>query len=302
MNKTFLTAAGLSLLTLASSKAQTTIYQIANDTSSTAWSTKSAPWGQVPIGANNYVTTPGLQADTDSGFGANYSARIRDTGSIFPGNSLTIVGDTEALFKGGNNSVSTGNIILNGGIIAYGVAGNNTIGLAGNLAVPSTGILGMGSLNTLNVSSTLTGSGTLSLRASDTSPIIEFTGNLSGFNGTFQIGGGSAGDTGYVTVDFAQTYDLAAAITMGTTSLNTLDVLDLSNPLTVNSFEFGTTSLAAATYTSSQLDSLVGDGSQFTGGSTLTVVGAPEPSSAVLIGSFGTLLLLLRRRAMRRAM
>ena len=301
MNKPFLAAAGLSLLAVASSNAAT-VNQIANDTSSTAWSTKSAPWGQVPIAANDYVTTPGLQADTDSGFGANYSARIRDTGSVFPGNSLTISGDTEALLKGGNNTISTGNIILNGGIIAYGVAGANTVGLAGNLAVPNTGILGMGGQNTLNVASTLTGSGTLSLRASDTSPTIEFTGNLSGFNGTFQIGGGSAGDTGYVTVNFAQAYDVSAAITMGTASLNTLDVLDLSNPLTVNSFEFGTTSLAAGTYTSSQLDGLMGDGSQFTGPSTLTVVGTPEPSSAVLLGSFGALWLLLRRRAIRRAM
>ena len=300
MNKrTFLSAAGSLLLALASGNAQTTVYQIANDTSSTAWSTKSAPWGQVPIAANNYVTAPdlpGATTETASGFGANYTTRLRDTGSVFPGNSLTVVGDTEVLLKGGNNSVSTANIILDGGIIAYGVSGANTVGLAGGLDVQTSGILGMGGNNTLNVSSTLTGSGTLMLSASDTSPTIEFTGNDSGFNGVFQIGDGGA--AGFVTVDFTEPLNPSASITMGTVGTSA-DVLDLSSSLTVSSFDFGATSLAAGTYTAAELNSLVGDDSQFTGSGTLTIQPVPEPSVA-LLGSFGTLVLLLKRGAIRR--
>ena len=275
--RTSFLAAGFSLLTLASSHAAT-IYQTANDTTSDAWSTDGTPWGgTAPTAGNDYVTVSGVSGTTltASGFGAQFSSRLRDNGSVFPGNSITIVAQTELLLKGGAASVTSGNIILNGGIIAYGVAGPNTVGLAGNLAVPTTGILGMGGANTLNVTSALTGSGTLSLRASDTAPFIVFTnGNLSGFTGTFQIGGG---DAGYVTVDFTTNSVLSAAITMGTLG-STLDVLNLSHALTVNSFQFGATTLSPGTYTVAQLNSLVGNGSQFTGTGTLTTGSAvPKP-------------------------
>jgi len=58
------------MLALASSYAAT-ITQIANDGSSTAWSTKSAPWGAVPIAGNDYVMVAGLPGTTEtaSGFG-----------------------------------------------------------------------------------------------------------------------------------------------------------------------------------------------------------------------------------------
>jgi alpha-galactosidase len=266
--RTFLLAAGFSWLALASSYGGN-IYQTANDTSSDTWSTDGAPWGgTAPSAGNDYFTVAGVSgtASQSSGFGANYSSRLRDTGSIFGGDSLTIVADTEVLLKGGAGSVTTGDLILNGGIIALGNGTTITVNLAGNLAVPTTGILGAGSANTVNVDSTLTGSGTLSLRSSDTTPTLRFSGDLSGFNGTFQIGGGNAG---YVTVVFNQDYNLSAAITMGTLG-GTLDVLNLSHALTVNSFQFGATILSAATYTVAQLNGLVGNGSQFTGTGTLT--------------------------------
>ena len=304
--KTFLSVAGLSLLVIASSYADT-ITQIANDTSSTAWSTKSAPWGAVPIAGNNYVTAGGFVAATDDGLGVAYTGLIRDTGSVFAGDSISIVSSTELLMKGGTGSTTTGNIILSGGVVRYAPNGTNpgfTSALAGSLNITSLGgVLGLGGNNTMNVSSTLTGSGILGLRAAGgaTAPVtLSFNGNLSGFTGTFDIGFTPAPTLtgGNLTVDFSQAYALDASITMG--EYTSTDILELDSTLDVNSFEFGATSLAAGTYTTSQLDGLFGNGSQFTGAGSLTV--APEPSAAVLLGSFGTLILLIRRRASHRAM
>jgi hypothetical protein len=299
----FISAAGISMLTLASSHAAT-ILQTANDSSSSAWSTKGAPWagGAAPTGGNDYVTVAGVSSTVSqaSGFGAgvNFSSRLRDTGSVFGGNSLRVVTDTEVLQKAANSTTSTTtvNMILDGGIFAYGNAGPSTVNLAGTLAVPTTGYLGMGGSNILNVVSTLTGSGTLSLRSSDTAPFINFTGDDTAFNGIFQIGGGTLG---FVTVDFTTALNAAASLTMETVG-STVDVLDLSTAITVSSFQFGATTLGAGTYSATALNGLVGNGSQFIGPATLTVV--PEPSAAVLLGSLGTLCLLLRRRMSRQAM
>lgn len=288
----FLAVAGFSLIALVNGQAAN-VLQVANDGSSTAWSTKGAPWGgAAPTADNDYFTFAGVSGTTSipSGFGANFSSRLRDTGSIFGGNSLTIAADTEVLQKGGALSTTTGTIILDGGIFAYGNAGPATVNLAGSLAVPTTGILGMGGVNILNVTSTTTGSGTLSLRSSDTTPTIRFSGSLTGFTGTLQLGGGGGG---YVTLDFDQDYVLAASIAMDTFG-STVDVLNLDQAITVNSFTFGATTLAANTYTAAELNGLVGNGSQFTGAGSLTVV--PEPSAA-LLGALGALGILRRRRA-----
>jgi hypothetical protein len=306
MNKRkLLSAAGISLLALTSSYAAT-ITQVANDTASTAWSTKSAPWGGAPAAGNNYVTKAGFVTAADDGLGVLISGLIRDTGSVFPGDSITIVSSTELLMKGANATTTTGNIILNGGGIRYGPNGTNpgfTTALAGSLNITSLGgVIGLGGNNTMNINSTLTGSGILSLRAAigaTANNTIDFAGDLSGFTGTLELGFTplTTGNGGNVTLEFNQAYNLNASIVMG--EYSSLDNLSLNYALTVNSFEFGATSLAAGTYTAGQLDSLVGNGSQFTGIGSLTVV--PEPSAAVLLGSFGTLILVLRRRASRRA-
>jgi hypothetical protein len=152
----------LFLLALTLSRAAT-IVQIAKDTTSDALSTDATPWGAVPGAGNDYVTVAGVSGtpSTTSGFGANFSSRLRDTGGIFGGESLTIVANTEVLLKGGGGSVTSENLILDGGIIALGNGTTITVGLTGNLVVPSTGIIGIGSANPININSTLTGSGTL---------------------------------------------------------------------------------------------------------------------------------------------
>ncbi len=271
-------AMGLSLamLWLVPTARAATINQVANEASGTpTWSTDTVPFGAKAVAGNTYVMVAGFTTAADSGFGANFTSRIRDTGSVFGGDSLTVPAGCEVLQKGGATSTSTVNMIFTGGIFAYGNAGPATVNLAGSLAVSTSGVLGMGGTNTLNVASTLTGSGTLSLRSSDAAPFINFTGTDTGFTGTFQIGGGtSGGTTNYVTVAFTTTLNTAASITMGTVG-TTKDVLKLGSALSVNTFQFGATTLAAGTYTVTQLNGLVGNGSQFTGTGSLTTLSGP---------------------------
>ncbi|MES2572612.1 MAG: hypothetical protein V4710_21490, partial [Verrucomicrobiota bacterium] len=201
---------------------------------------------------------------------------------------------TELLLKGGNGSTTTGNIILNGGAVRYGPNGTNplfTTAIAGTLDIAAPSVIGLGGNNTMIVSSSLSGSSTLGLRAAAgaTAPVtLSLRGDLSNFSGILDLGGGP----GALTLDFNQDYLLNAALVMGTHA--SADILKLDQAITVNSFEFGGTSLDLNTYTATDLNTLFGNGTQFIGEGTLTVV--PEPGSA-LLGLLGSLLLFRRRRS-----
>jgi hypothetical protein len=120
-----------------------------------------------------------------------------------------------------------------------------------------------------------------------------FGGDLSGYTGTFDIGGGGTSVNNTLTLSFSQAYTLPSlSILMG--DYSTPDVLALDYDLTVGSFAFGGTSLGGGIYTADDLNALFGTGSQFAGIGSLTVV--PEPGSVTLFSLAGGILLLLGRR------
>ncbi|WP_265594228.1 hypothetical protein [Haloferula sp. BvORR071] len=282
--------AGFILISLVPNQAATILQTNSQNSTGDNWNATAAWGGTAPIGTNDYVTNAaatGAFAATATGLGSTVTSRVRNTATTpFGGNSLTIVSSTELLLRG-NGTTSSGNIIVNGGTVRSVFSS----ALTGNLSTITTGIVGLGGTNTLTINSALTGSGTFFLRSSDGTPTIRFGGDLSGFTGTLQIGGGGAAP-GVVTLDFDQNYTLLASIVMGTAG--TLDVLNLDQAITVNSFQFGATILAPHQYTVAELNALPGVvGSQFTGNGTLTVV--PEPS-ALLLGGLSSFLLIRRRR------
>ena len=255
-----------------------TIYQTATVGFGGTWN--DAVWGTPAAGAtggNDYVTVAGLMGESDSRLGAVYSSRVRsdaNADTTFLGNSITLVSGTELLLKQLGNQLTTGNIILDGGIIRLS-AGNNCLAtVGGTLNVASESYVGVSDflMPVLTISSSLTGNSVLHLAAGIDPGVIRFTGDLSGFTGTLALGGGEKA----ATLDFDQDYDLSAADMVINTAQ--ADILNLDQAITVGSFTFGAESaLGAGTYSAADLNTLYGTGSQFTGAGSLTVV--PEPAT-----------------------
>lgn len=288
----FRPVAGFTFIALASGEAAVITQTNSQNGTGDVWNATTAWGGTAPSGINDYVTNPtatGSFAATATGLGTTVTSRVRNgTTGTFGGASLKIVAGTELLVR--NATSHTGNLILDGGTIRS----VSSVTFAGTLTTTTTtGVLGLGSANILTINSAVTGSGTFYLRSSDGTPTIRFGGSLvsafAGFTGTLEIGGGPS--VGVVTVDFDQNYTIAGALVMGNGSA--ADVLNLDQAITVNSFQFGAMSLTPNTYTASQLNTLFGNGAQFTGAGTLRVV--PEPGVA-LFGVLGSLLVFTRRR------
>lgn len=285
------------------------IVQTANDGTNGNWNTR-AIWGTpaaTPTAGNDYVTGTGFAAAGATNLGVSVTGRIRDTGvAPFAGDSLTIVSGSELLLKN-LSTTSTANIILNGGVIRYAPTGGNAATLAGNLDVAAESYLGTnnGVVTTFTVAAALTGNSILHVAAgagdaSNLSSTISFTGDLSGFTGTFNLGGGTrTGGAKDATLDFGQDYVLpSVSLRMGETA--SADFLNLDQNLTFGSFSFASTALPAGTYSAAALNGLFGNGSQFidlAGTHTFTVV--PEPSAAALLAGVGCCLVVLGRRRRR---
>jgi len=277
----------------------------ANDTSFGNWNT--ALWGTPsasPTSGNSYITSGGFYAATANNLGTTTTGRVRDNGTVFAGDSLAIEAGTEALLKGSAGSTSNANLILNGGSIRYSPNVASSTTLAGTLQVASESYLGVAqtSNTTLTITSTLSGDALLHIAGGGNNPAgnpvmtISFAGDLSGFTGTFDLGGGT-NNTGGATaavarLDFEQDYNLSMVdFLMGGHGTN--DQLNLDQDLTFGSFTFNGNPLSAGTYDAAELNSLFGNGAQFIdGGGSLTVV--PEPGATVL-GGLGMLALLRRR-------
>ncbi len=286
------------------------IVQTVNDGTNGNWNTR-AIWGgpaATPTAGNDYVTGTGFAAAGATNLGVSVTGRIRDTGvAPFAGNSLTIVSGSELLLKNVSNATSSANIVLNGGVIRYAPTGGNAATLAGNLNVAAESYLGTnnGVVTTFTVAATLTGNSILHIAAgsgdaSNLSSTISFTGNLSGFNGTFNLGGGTrTGGAKDATLDFGQDYFLPnVALVMGGTA--SADFLNLDQNLTFGSFSFASTVLSPGTYSAADLNTLFGNGGQFldlAGTHTLTVV--PEPGASTLLAGAGCGLAFLGRRRRR---
>jgi hypothetical protein len=278
-----------------------TIAQTTNSASATSeWN--DAIWGgATPTAANDYVTASGLMTSnsTSLGTGTNVTGRVRAYGAAnsaspsFAGNSLSIGASTELLLKDPNETYSA-NIVLNGGVLRWSPNSGGNASFAGSITVAADSVLGVvqSSASVFTIASTLTGSSSLRLASGQgNANVITFDDgvgtSLNGYAGTLDIGGGANA----VVVDFNRAYAMGlAGLKMG--GYATLDVLNLDANITVGSFSFGANTLAAGTYDAAALNSTYGNGSQFTGAGTLTVV--PEPSTA-LVGGLG-LLCLLRRR------
>jgi len=261
----------------------------------------SAIWGSpaaAPTTGNDYVTAGGLFGSSSTALGANVTGRIRESGTTFAGDSVTISSATEILMKQNNGSSSNGDVILDGGVIRLSPDNAGSAILTGTLNVTSSSVLGVvqheAAGTTLTISSTVTGSADMRLAAANTvnssvhNLAIVFSGNLTGYSGTIDVGGGNRA----LTLNLAEAYNLPdLMLTYGNHS--SADILNLTHNIAIGAFSFGANQLDAGTYTASQLNGLFGSGSQFIGSSTLTVI--PEPTAA-LLGSLGMLILLRRRR------
>ena len=280
------------------------IIQTANDGSNNNWNLDTIWGGATPTSGNTYVTGTGFAAAGATNLGVSVTGRIRDIGGTpFAGDSLTIVSGSELLLKN-QATTSTANIILNGGVIRFAPDGNSAATLAGNLNVAAESYLGtnIGVIATFTVASALTGNSILHVSAgspntTNLSSTISFTGDLSGFTGTLNLGGGTrTGGAKDATLDFGQDYFLPS-VTLRMGEFASADFLNLDQNLTFGSFSFASTSLAAGTYSAETLNGLFGNGSQFIGGGSLSVV--PEPSAAALLVGAGCGLVVLGRRRRR---
>jgi lysophospholipase L1-like esterase len=271
---------------------------LASSGTTTEWN--DAIWGSptraVPTSGNDYQTATGLDTSNDSKLGVtNLTGRVRAYGGAngnptFAGDSLSIISKTELLIKDPGTTYSA-NLLLNGGVVRFspnsGSAGNST--LAGTLNVGAASYLGVvqTSASVLTVNSTITGSGLLHLAAGDGGTnSLTFGGVLSGYTGTFDIGGGN----NLITVGFNQDYNLSSVdLKMG--AYSTADRLNLSHNLVFKTFTFGGSAVAQGTYSASQLNALYGTGSQFLdNGGSLTVQNATTVAAKVFIIGDSTVL------------
>lgn len=262
------------------------------------WNNATVWGGSAPTAGNNYFTTSGLiTAGSTSLNNISVTGRIRDSGTVFGGDQLTINAGTELLLKGSGTYTSSGNVVLNGGMIRLSPDLSTTTTFAGTLHVADESYVGVVRLSDtlLDFSSTITGSSVLHIAAATghgtntANPVltIVFSGDLSGFTGTFSLGGGSFGVNRVAVLDFNQNYNLpSTSFIMGAAGTN--DILNLDQSLTFGSFSFGATALGAGTYDATALNTLFGNGSQFTGLGTLTVI--PEPGSYAGVFGVGGLL------------
>lgn len=272
------------------------ITQIANTTSGKDWNDAST-WGATAASGNTYFSTTGFMASTSAGIGnTTYTSLLRENGVTFNGTSITLVSGTQLLLKQALNQASNGNIILSGGSIRHSTGDNSLATISGILNVAAESWIGEGSgsnNNTSNailtISSTLIGSATLHLGAAVDPGTIAFTGDLSGFSGTLDIGNSVSGREN-LTVSLSGANLGNATVKMG--FYTSMDILNLTGSTSMKAFNYNGTVLGNGTYDVSTLNSMFG--SQFTGTGSLTVV--PEPSTfAMLLGSLGITIVFLCR-------
>jgi fibronectin-binding autotransporter adhesin len=220
------------------------VQTVASGGTTTEWN--DAIWGTpaaVPSSGNAYQTAAGLDASSDTRLGVFVTGRVRAYGGTdgtptFAGSSLSIVSGTELLIKSAGTTYAA-NLLLNGGVVRFAPNAGGNATLTGTLNVGAESYLGVvqSSTSVFTVNSTLTGSSLLHLAGGDgDGNSLIFGGDLSGYTGTFDIGGGTgfAGANKRVTVGFSQAYNLPSLrILMG--AHGTTDVLRLDHDLTVGS-------------------------------------------------------------------
>lgn len=251
--------------------------------SSTDWNTSL--WGSPadsPFSGNDYISAPGLRSAAATRIGAPDATafvRFYGTSTAFEGDSLTVVGSTELLLKQTANEVADANIILDGGSLRLSAGSSSQGSVTGTLYVASESWLGVADLGTpvLTVGSAITGTNMLHIGSGLGDPgsgTIRFAGDLTGFAGTLEMGGGDVAGT----IEFAQSYN-ATNTTLALRNPST-DIINLTTNVTFLALNYGTNSLPVGTYTAAEINaSYVGNGIQFIGtNGTLSVITAPYPA------------------------
>jgi len=259
--------------------------------------------GSALSSACNYITTtvagggPGMLYGISSNFvGAIWAYTVTDGGgpatNIFSGGTLTVSPGTVLGLKqfgdGTTNLTASANLILNGGLVDQepDVFAGGTATLSGSISNAANSYLGIDFPynTTLDITSTLTGSHTLTLLSaavgSGSWGNFKFTGDLSQFNGTLILGNGSAP---YEALELDPSVNNMSLLTLQMANTNT--ELTLDEAVSVGSFSIAGHAVSPGTYTTSQLAAL-GYGGAFTGTGTLSIVlSAPTGLSAVATGS-----------------
>ena len=238
-------------------------------------------WGSGPATAptdgSGYETASGLTTSSITGIGPSVTGRVRAYGGsngipTFAGDSLTIVPSTELLIKDPGATYDA-HLVLKGGVVRFAPnSGGGGAALGGMIDVAAESYLGVVQQSggtTLTVGSTLIGANLLHVAGGDNAGnSLVFSGDLSGFSGILNLGGGN----NRITVGFSQAAQLPAVdLRMG--DYSSADRLDLSHALTFKSFAFAGSPLAPGSYTAGELNVLFGNGSQFLdNGGSLTVI------------------------------
>jgi fibronectin-binding autotransporter adhesin len=249
----------------------------------------SAIWGSptaaVPTALNDYVGVAGLTTSGQDVIGPAYTSTIRalDSASpyIFQGNSLTVPAGVRILLKmQENDSAIVTNLTLNGGYVVSARNGPNagTVTLGGAINVAGNSTIGVNQTSPthtiLNVTSAITGSGTLNLALGNnaTNGII-LSGNMNGFTGNLVCSLSASAPPPLGTFTIATAANLASSqLTIATTSaaMN----FNLVSNLTVNSLIVGTVVIPVGTHTATDLNTLSST-AVFLGAASITVLTAP---------------------------
>ena len=278
-------ALALAVLALPLAGYSTTVTQTVDNASSTDWN--GMLWGvaqEMPDSGNDYITAPNLRSAVATAIGAPDATallRFYSTSAPFYGDSLTIVGNTELLLKTTSGQVAEANIILDGGDIRLAADGGDIhyTSVTGALHVASESWIGVNNPegSTLTLGSTVTGDAVLHVGFGQAPGIVKIAGDLSGFNGTLELGGGALGGT----LDFAS--DCSASNAVLSLMNPSSDFVNLTNDVTFLALNYGSSSLPVGTYTAQEInEAYVGNGIQFKGtNGTLTVLtqpfASPEP-------------------------
>lgn len=303
-----LTALGI-VASLATTQAAIIAQTNLNPNDANPWNTPAVWNGSTVSSTDDYNMVAGTNSlGTSFTVGAtawSFNTNLRDTSGASPTNTTFTGGRlinnalTRILMKGVNNTTSTASIVFNGGghIIHApnsGGAGNaGTTNLAGtiNATTGSTSAIGMipsgNATNTLNITSTITGSGTIQLvttGGTSRTAFLNLNGDISNFSGTFLLStntGGSDGGAPSATSAFSIAAASANLATLNLATASTRFLFNLNSDLNFGSVIIGTSTLGVGTYTFDDLNTIA-PGKFINNSGSITVV--PEPSALLLTG------------------
>ena len=293
-------AAILSVLSLATSAHAVTVNQLDSNSAGEHWET-NADWDWAAAGVS-----PGSYAGND--FVNSGTIRTRESGGdTFNGASLTVNGTLALKSSNGQSKTNTVNDLRLDGLISNFTSGSGkTQTLAGGLTFigdSNVNATKAGETRHITIASLVSGASgiTVTHQGGTTSNRVRYTNASNSFSGTWKVNAAelifnNAGAVGTADIivsganadlEIKGDWNIGAELTVtaGTVKLADFD-------WTVNALTLGSDSIAAGTYTVSELDAL---GAGVFTGTTGTITVIPEPASLVLMG-LGSLCMLSRRR------